>query len=256
MKKSLLIVAGIVGLSLIFASCSSISGIEKNKQDDGFIQSEDLVYNTVRYDHPSLIPNFDVGKYNVYNNKQCVNLQAYIYEGDFYLEADYGTKSRKALNIDTIIFFTKKSKISFTNEQPDLPNTFYKYNDESGLAFENLKVKLTPEEMNLLGRYLLADEVYISYAGERGRTDVYKISKKIKKSMLMVINKWNKLNNQPTIEAPKPEPKKQPVENEEAETSPEDTADENNEQETIEQETTETDSGDEETVTALETIEE
>ena len=61
--------------------------------------------------------------------------------------------------------------------------------------------------MNLLGRFLIADEVYIAFAGERGRTDLFKVSKKIKRSMLAVINKWNKINNQPVIEEPKPEPK-------------------------------------------------
>lgn len=209
MKKSLAILTSLIGLSLIFTSCGTLSGINKEKTDDGFIKSHDLVYNTIRYEHPSLVPNFDVGKYNLYGNKQFENIQAYIFEDKFYLEADYGNKSRKSLNIDTIMFFTKRNKIAFTNQEKNA-DTYYKYRDETGLEFENLKVILTPEEMNQLGRFLIADEVYISFGGERGRTDLFKLSKKIKKSMLAVINKWNRLNDQPVIEAPKPEPKAKP----------------------------------------------
>lgn len=212
MKKSLLIATSLLGLSLIFTSCSTLSGIDKEKTDDGFIQSHDLVFDTVKIEHPALVPDFDVGKYNLYGNKQFENIQAYIFNDQFYLEADYGNKCREALNLDTIMFFTKRNKIAFANADKDLPNTYYKFYNADGLTYENLKVILTPEDMNQLGRFLIADEVYISFAGERGRTDLFKLSKKLKKSMLAVINKWNRLNDQPVIEEPKPEPKVEPVE--------------------------------------------
>lgn len=211
MKKSLIIATSILGLSLLLCSCNTLSGIEKEKTDDGFIQSTDLVYKTVKIEHPSLVPNFDVGKFNVYGNKQFENIQAYILDDKFYLEADYGNKSRKTLKIDTVMFFTTRNKIAFSNVEKDLPNTYYNFKDIDGLSYENLKVILSPEDMNLLGRFLIADDVYIAFAGERGRTDLFKLTKKVKRSMLAVINKLNKINNQPVIEEPKPEPKAKPV---------------------------------------------
>lgn len=221
MKKSLLLATSLVAVTLIFSSCSTLSGINKEKTEDGFIKSHDLVYDTIRYDHPSLVPAFDVGKFNIYGNKQFENIQAYIFNDTFYLEADYGNKSRDSLNIDTIMFFTTRNKIQFKNADPNLPNTYHSFRDIDGLTYENLKVSLTPEDMNLLGRFLIADDVYIAFAGERGRTDIFKLSNKLKKSILAVINKWNKLNNQPVIEPPKPEPKPEPAKEttEEAETT-------------------------------------
>lgn len=200
MKKSLKLVTLLLSLSLLHISCSSISGIEKEKTNDGFIKSKDLVFGTEKIQHPSLIPNFGIGKFNLNGNKQFENIQAYILDNEFYLEADYGNKSRESLNIDTIMFFTTRNKIAFTNEIKNAPNTFYKFYDTDGLTYENLKVKLTPENAQLLGRFLIADEVYISFVGERGRTDLFKVDKKLKKSMLAVINKLNKINNAPVIE--------------------------------------------------------
>lgn len=220
MKKSFYIIC-ITLLAVVFTSCNSLSGIEKEKTTDGFIKSHDLVADTIRYEHPALVPDFDVGKYNINGNKQFENIQAYIYEDKFYLEADYGNKGRKYLNLDTIMFFTKRNMIEFSNEDKNLPNTYYKFQDIDGLTYENLKVGLSEENMNLLGRFLVADDVYIAFRGERGRTDLFKVSKKIKRSILAVINKWNKLNDKPIIEEPKPEPKPkaEPKENvEDAET--------------------------------------
>lgn len=213
MKKSLLILLSLTIFSVILSSCSTLTAIDKEKTEDGFIQSNDLVYKTTKIEHPSLVPAFDVGKYNLFGNKQFENIQAYILDNVFYLEADYGNKPRKALYMDTIMFFTTRNKIEFKTANKDL-TTYYNFDDFDGLRYENLKVVLTPEEINLLGRFLIADEVYIAFAGDRGRTDLFKISNKVKKSMLELINKWNKLNNQPEIEMPKPEPKVAPAEEE------------------------------------------
>lgn len=220
MKKSSLIAISLLGISLILSSCSTLSGIEKEKTSDGFIKSHDLVYDTVKYEHPALVPNFGIGKFNVYQNKQFENIQAYILNDSFYLEADYGNKSRNTLNIDTIMFFTKRNKIALTNKE-NLPNTYHKFSGTDGLTYENLKVILTPEEMNLLGRFLIADEVYISFAGERGRTDLFKLSNKLKKSMLAIINKWNSLNNVPVIQEEQNTETAESTENNETTATPE-----------------------------------
>ena len=202
MKKCLLILVSAVTL---LTGCATTNGLKKEKTDSGVIKYSDIVTETIKYEHPALATNSVKSKFNLHRGSDAENLNAYIINGQFFLEAAYECKSPDLLKINSIVFIGdeklvfKKTRVLPTDldiadyHYEELINPYFSYTSVNNFSYEDFKVMLTKEDVEMLSRLLESPSVYVSFVGERGRTDLYKMSKKVKIALRTMIEKYEYL---------------------------------------------------------------
>lgn len=212
MKKSLFIITGLV---MILSSCATTNGMKKEKIDLGLVRYTDAVMDTVRYEHPKLVPNPDSGKFNLHKGADSENINAYIENNQFFIEASYECKSPELLKLNSIIFVGGDEKLTFKKTRvlpsdldvndyhyEQLINPYFSYSSVNNYSYEEFKMLLSEEEVDALSNLLEAGVVSVCFVGERGRTDLFKLSKKVNVALRTMIEKYDYL----LYGEPEPEP--------------------------------------------------
>ena len=203
MKKSLFIIAGLV---VALTSCASTNGLKKEKVDDGLIRYSDVVTETVRYEHPKLVPNADSGKFNLHKGADSENINAYIENNTFFIEAAYECKSPELIKINSIVFMSGDEKLEFKKTRvlptdldvndynyEQLINPYFSYSSVNNYSYEEFKMILSEDEVDDLSNLLEAGTVSVCFVGERGRTDLFKLNKKVTVALRTMIEKYDYL---------------------------------------------------------------
>ena len=203
MKKCILIA---ISLVMMLTSCATTNGVKKEKIDDGLVRYSDVVLDTIRYEHPKLVPDSNSGKFNLHKGADSENINAYIENNTFYIEAAYECKSANLIKINRIIFMGGDEKLEFKKTRvlpsdldvedyhyEQLINPYFSYASVDEYSYEEFKMMLTEEEVDQLSSILEAGTCYVAFAGERGRTDLYKLNKKVLLALRTMIEKYDYL---------------------------------------------------------------
>ena len=203
MKKCLFVT---IGLVLMLTSCASTNGLKKEKVDDGLIKYTDAVTETIRFEHPKLVPDVDGGKFNLHKGQDSENINAYIDNGQFFIEAAYECKSPNLLKINSIVFISGEEKVVFKKARltptdleltdysfEEFVNPYFSYSSVDNYSYEEFKMMLTEDEVDQLSNLLETGNTSVAFVGERGRTDLFKLNKKITVALRSMIEKYDYL---------------------------------------------------------------